>query len=96
MPCLGRIPFLRDYCYSNETMGEAVSMPCLGRIPFLPLAYKGGKEVMMQMCQCPVSGESHFYFKGLDTDEFRESVSMPCLGRIPFLHIASEGHEGSV
>ena len=41
------------------------------------------------MCQCPVSGESHFYESTTPAeDNTGKQVSMPCLGRIPFLLLA--------
>ena len=59
MPCLGRIPFLPSKKSSKRSSKKSVSMPCLGRIPFLP--GNGGETTDNGVCQCPVSGESHFY-----------------------------------
>ena len=66
MPCLGRIPFLHFLSIAGDCACTNVSMPCLGRIPFLLWSESSPSE-KQEMCQCPVSGESHFYaFFGSD------------------------------
>ena len=59
MPCVGQPPFLHGAVHTH-TQEESVSMPCVGRPPFLLneiIVYRLGGGV----CQCPVSGDLHFY-----------------------------------
>ena len=58
---------------SVNDLNSFVSMPCLGRIPFLR-STGTRKRGCSAGCQCPVSGESHFY----SVDEVQEVVVNLC------------------
>ena len=61
MPFIGRIPFLPIHEWIAIPRGEEdVSMPFIGRIPFLRDAGLV-PDARRHQCQCPSSGESHFY-----------------------------------
>ena len=60
MPCPGLIPFLHYGVVEGRLVKDPVSMPCLGLIPFLRIRMCS-MRVENLVCQCPVSGLSHFY-----------------------------------
>ena len=60
-------------------------MPFIGLSPFLHLA-KAAASLMMDACQCPLSGFLHFYMAGVTVElKKRHTVSMPFIGLSPFL-----------
>ena len=66
-------------------MKHIMSMHCIGRDSFLQNLRRPTMEAK-DVCQCPVSGETHFYstHSGLSVLA-RRFVSMPCIGRDSFL-----------
>ena len=84
MPCLGRIPFLPFETVTN--LDTSVGVNALSRAN--PISTENlfiARAMSKEVCQCPVSGESHFYGSHRGRQGFHLRVSMPCLGRIPFL-----------
>ncbi len=61
-----------------------MSMPCIGQVSFLPAAFSNITAQMI-VCQCPVSGKSHFYLQKVTIHQFVKIVSMPCIGQVSFL-----------
>ena len=60
-------------------------MLSIGLSPFLHLA-KAAASLMMDACQCPLSGFLHFYMAGVTAElKKRHTVSMPFIGLSPFL-----------
>ena len=82
MPCLGRIPFLQEILKALNN-GVRVSMPCLGRIPFLRREGKARRAALC-LCQCPVSGESHFYQMHRSAESWAEKCQCPVSGESHF------------
>ena len=80
------IPFLRCTRDAAHLLSRVVSMPFLGLIPFLLPETPVAPETPV-VCQCPLSGSSHFYSR-INNHPFSSlDVSMPFIGLIPFLHI---------
>ena len=59
-------------------------MPYVGLFPFL-LSFDSLYKKNLALCQCPMSGFSHFYFDKSAGKYLQCNVSMPYVGLIPFL-----------
>ena len=64
MPSVGQSSFLREKCSSNQCIDGGVSMPSVGQSSFLHRSDCRGLNVRTR-CQCPQSGNPHFYKIGI-------------------------------
>ncbi len=60
MPCIGLFPFLRPSCYSL-LYWHPLCVNALYRAFPISTEEKSLDEIVAYLCQCPVSGFSHFY-----------------------------------
>ena len=82
MPWIGRSSFLQGRVPADGLV-QGVSMPWIGRSSFLHSSPKK-KEVVSLVCQCPESGEVHFYVR-YDTRPGLRTRGVNALNRAKFI-----------
>ena len=85
MPSHGQHSFLLD-AFRNQVDSLCVSMPSHGQHSFLRT--RSAATLSTLMCQCPHTGNTHFYWPVRGTGRCLSSVSMPSHGQHSFLRIA--------